>query len=452
MPPPRTQTAPDVWRAVWCLFGMAFFCAVLAGMYRNAYFFEDPFGVTLPDVSVSADHLVAGFQASAVLSVVWALLLAAVGTPPSARSMLAGWHRRVAAEAARPRALLVAGALSAGYAALRLWANIETGHATLEAFTEGTAKTPFQYRALVPWLARGVHGVMPGLGLPAVYGVLEAVAALAVYLAFRSFLRAFVVDATTRRLAALAVFVPLALNYATPYRYNAVFFPYDTASVAFFTGGLALMLRREWWVYYPLFVVATLNRETTCFLTVAYVCVALGRERLPVIAGHVAAQAVLWVGIKTGLGALYADNVVLSLGSTGLFSNQLARSGRILTAVPGLTYLALMTMGGAAVVASLLRRRIGDGRLLRLFGVVPPFFLGMIIVGELLEVRIYGELIPLVTAALLLAFAAVARETGAALPAPASGDTASTGDTAPGARSELPGLTVSSPSAADAAV
>ncbi|HLA63172.1 MAG TPA: hypothetical protein VK610_02005, partial [Rhodothermales bacterium] len=272
-----------------------------------------------------------------------------------------------------------------------------------------------------------------------VYGVLEAAAALAVYLAFRSFLRSFVSDAATRRLAALAVFVPLALNYATPYRYNAIFFPYDTASAAFFAGGLALMLRREWRWFYPLFVVATLNRETTCFLTVAYVCVALGRERPAVIARHVVAQALLWGGLKMGLGALYAANVTLDVGATGLFSNQLARSGRILTAVPGLVYLATITMGGAAVVAFLLRRRIGDARLLRLFGVVPPFLLGMVVVGELLEVRIYGELIPLVTATLLLALADVVREVSAAPSAP------STGDTAPSDRSDLPGLTVPSP-------
>ena len=78
-------------------------------------------------------------------------------------------------------------------------------------------------------------------------------------------------------------------------------------------------------------------------------------------------------------------------------------------AVPGLAYLLLVTMGGAGAVVLLLRRRVRDARLRRLFGVVPLFLAGMVVVGELLEVRIYGELIPLVAVALLLIGRSVVR-------------------------------------------
>jgi hypothetical protein len=209
---------------------------------------------------------------------------------------------------------------------------------------------------------------------------------------------------------ALVVFVPLALTYATAYRYNNIFFAYDTASVAFFTLGLALVLRREWRWYYPLFVVATLNRETTCFLTVAYALVALGRERPRVILGHVVAQAALWLALKAGLHALYLANPPMDLGTGGLFANQIARTGRILTTVPGLIYLFFIPMGGAGAIALLFLRRVQDARVRRLLGVVPLFFLGMMVVGELLEVRIYGELIPIVAVTLLLQFRSIMAE------------------------------------------
>lgn len=403
----------DMQRTVWALFGLAGLAVVLAGMYQNAYLFQDPFGKGLPELNVGASTLTLGLQVSAGVAVCWALVLSVLASPRGARVALEGWRRWVGAERVCSHTTALAVGVSVGYATARWATNEETVHATLEMLTTGTARTPFQYRALLPWLVRGIAEVVPGLSLPAIYGGIEAMAAFGVYVAFRSLLRSFVADAVTRRVAALIVFVPLVLNLATPYRYNAIFFPYDTASVAFFTAGLALLLRREWWAYYLLFVVATLNRETTCFLAVAYLFLAFGAERPARIGLHVVTQAAIWLGIKAGLHELYVLNETLGGGTGGVFSNQLARSGRILTAVPGLVYLGLMTMGGGGVVVGMLWRRLRDVRLRRLAGIVPLFFAGMVAVGELLEVRIYSELIPLVAVALLLIVRSVVTEAAA---------------------------------------
>lgn len=395
------ETIADVRRAIWYLLGLAGLCVVLAAIYRNPYVFDDPLG-RLPDISVPAGVLMRCFQISAVVSVTWVFVLGMLASPQRALRARALWCGWALTERVRPRAVVLAVGLAVTYAAIRWWANKETLFGTLEMFTDGTARTPFQYRALVPWLVRAVTEILPSLPLVGMYGIVEAVAAFGLYAAFVLLLQSFVADRPTRRLAALAVFIPLALNLATPYRYNAIYFPYDTPSVAFFTLGLALILRRDWRLFYPLFVVATLNRETTCFLTVAYLLVAIGRERPSQIAAHVVVQAALWMGIKVGLSMLYVENLPLDSGVGGLFANQLIRSGRILMAVPGLVYMLLVTMGGAGAVVLLLWRRVRDERLRRLFGIVPLFFAGMVVVGELLEVRIYSELIPLVTLALLL--------------------------------------------------
>ena len=406
----------DVRRAVFALFGLAVLCVVMAGLYTNLYLFTGPLGESLPEVSPTSADLTLAFQISAALAVGWALVLVVLATPTVAAPLRDSLSRLAASR----RIWLVAVGAAGAYTAARFAFTIETIHATLEMYTDGTALLPFQYRALVPWLVRALVEVAPPLGaldIRALYAPFEALAAVAVWAAFAYLLRVLGLAPGASRVAALGVFVPLAFNLAAPWRYNPVYFPYDTPSVAFFTLGLALLLDGRMRPYYALFVVATLNRETTCFLTMAYLALAVGRERPARILGHVGAQLVLWVALKAALGWLYADNVPLDAEDGALFVTMIGRSARILMSVPGLVYVGFVTMGGAAAAALLLARRAGDARLARIAWIVPPFLFGMSIVGEMAEVRIYSELVPLVAATLVLALRSVVREAADAAPA-----------------------------------
>ena len=401
---------------VFQLFGLALVCVVLAGLYTNHYLFVGPLGEGLPDISPTDFELVLAFQITAGLCVVWALALATIATPAVAARLLDAWERLAASDASARGAGVAAVGLAAIYTAARFAFNIETIHAPLQSLTEGTALLPFQYRALVPWLVRGLTEAVPALGradLRVLYAPFEWAAAVGVYAAFAYLLRTLGWSARASRLAALGVFAPLAFNLAAPWRYNHVFFPYDTPSVAFFTLGLALLLDGRMRAYYALFVLATLNRETTCFLTMAYAALALGRERPARIALHVAAQTALWGGVKAGLAWLYAANLPLDLRTGGLFSEMIGRSARILVSVPGNVYILFVTMGGLAGVALLLWGRVRDVRVRRMAWIALPFLAGMAVVGELMEVRIYSEGIPLVAAALALAVRSVVVEAAA---------------------------------------
>ena len=399
-------------RASTVALGLAVVSVVLAGLYGNYYVLAAR-GFHLPDVSPPAGQLALGFQVVTGLLVGWALVLNAATWPGVAARVLAAWVRWTGGHHTGLVAAGLAVMLAAAYGVFRLAANEESPYGTLAMLAEGKAYRPYQYRVLVPWMAAVLHDA--GLPLRASFGLLEAVAALAAYGAFRFFLRPYIGRARTRAAAALFLFVPLTLNLATGYRYNAILFPWDTASVAFFTLGLALLERRAWGLYYPLFVVATFNRETTCFLVVCYVLAALGEERPRRIALHAAAQTALWVAIKGALYVRYAGNEILGRGDTGLFVNQLERSFGILFSVPGPVYLVL-AMGGLWLVVLLLRRWIGDPRVGRLARFVPVFLVGMVGVGELMEVRIYSELLPLTTLAVFL----IARNVVQALAEPAT--------------------------------
>lgn len=403
-----TNLPADVLRSVLVLFGSAILCVVLAGLYSNPYLFDGALGQGLPDISPTAPRVAWAFQCTAVLLALWGGGIAALALPSVAVAV-----QRVALAPGRWEPWWAALGLALSYVAARFAFNVETMHATLQEFTDGEALLPFQYRALVSWGVRGLAEGIPALrtvDLRLLYAPFEFGAAVGAYAALAYLLRVLGRSSGTSRRAALGMFALLALNLAAPWRHNSIYFPYDTPSVAFFTLGLAFLVGGRMSAFYVLFVLATLNRETTCFLTMAYVALAAGNERTERIAGHVVTQTALWVAVKVGLSALYAGNLPLDQNTGALFSGMIVRSTWILTSVPGIVYIALVTMGGLAGVAFLLRHRVTDTRVRRLVWIIPPFLAGMAIVGEMMEVRIYSELIPLVAVALVFAARSIVLE------------------------------------------
>lgn len=410
------------------LCGLAGGSLILAGLYAVPSHFAGKLGRGLPDISPTAGEMALGFQVLAILALAWAGLLLALATPRVAAAL----RQRLSAVAARNGVVWgTAASLSVGYAVARMAFTHEITPAAMADLAAGEATLPFQYRALVPFIV-GAAASAPGLSavpLAGLFGAVEAVAAFAAWWAFRRFLTPHV-DGHAGALA-LALFVPLALGLASPWRYNAIYFPWDTVSVAVFTLGLALMQEKRWLAFYALFVVGTLNRETTCFLTVAMVLGGLGRQRLGPLAAHGAAQLALWLGVKAALGAAYASNAAAGgAEAAGLFVPTYVRSVWVLTSVPGWVYLGL-AMGGAWVVVLMLRQRLAGAAFTPLFRMVPVFLVGMVLVGELMEVRIYSELMPLVTASLVVALVSVAREASVHARAPVAAD-------APGVSRPLP--------------
>ena len=412
----RTPPAlvPAARRAAAGLTGWSVAALALAAVYANPYAFGDAVGVGVPDIGIPAAVLMPGFLALSATLLVWAVAIGLLGTADGARAARATWRRLVAAQARTGWARAAAALLAAGTA----WAHVSLptpAVATLEALAAGEAVVPYQYRALVPWTA-GALDALTGRAVPLalLYGALDAAAGVGVWLAVRRFLRPHVgapgaEGDAARSVAALLAFVPLALGTAAPWRYNALFFPADTLAVAAFALGLALLQERRWRAYYVLFIVATLNRETTCFLTIAWVLAGWGRVPLARAAGHVGAQLALWLGLKAGLATLYAGNPVLPNAGDGLFVLTAERTLLLALAVPAWAYLGL-ALGGAGLAAFLLRRRVQGTGLGRWLRVVPAFGLGMALVGEVLEVRIYAELTPLAVAVVCAAGAGIARD------------------------------------------
>jgi hypothetical protein len=307
------------------------------------------------------------------------------------------------------------------FAHLRWTITAQYAKAALMDLLTGTAHRPFQYRALVLWAVDWLQKVGPlqitsfALNPMKSFYLIEVCSAFLMIVAFRSYLKLFIKNNTSSALFAFSLLYVLQFNFLFPLHFNMTFpyilptysfygtyfdkynlyYPSDIPSIMLFIVGLILLYRRNWLLYYPLFVIATFNRETTCFLTLVYLFTALGKERKSAIALHCMSQFLIWAAIKYTLAQIYA-------GSPGdLYQNGIFANLEILTS-PSNYFKILSTMGYIWLPTLLGFRLIKDRFVRRSFLVVIPFAISIFLIGQFLELRDYGDLIPIFLCSFIL--------------------------------------------------
>ena len=295
-----------------------------------------------------------------------------------------------------PLALVAAGLLELGF----LLSTRDYPPATLEALTALGAERPFQYRVLFPALVRLFQDLSGSLlPLPLVYGVVNYLACLALLLALGRLLTRYL-PPRRAALAALAVSWPIYWNH---FHLSEWFYPSDVPAMFFFTAGLLLILQRRWGLYYLLFLAATLNRETSCFLSLAMVLLLLGRLPLPRLILHGTAQLLIWMVIKVALSLIFQDNPGSAVAHLTLIKNLDLLAG-LWTHNPLKSpfYQFVFAHGFIWLPIPFLWSRL-DSELKRLLILIPLFYAAMAVVGNLNEPRIFLELEPVLTAAAMVA-------------------------------------------------
>lgn len=299
----------------------------------------------------------------------------------------------------------VAGAAMAGWrkAYAFVWPEVSP-----EKLLRFSAPTPFQYRVLVPGLARLVWGAP---GEPSTFVTqrealarflrLDALATVAFLVVAQRWFASLLDDAShllprdDRRLAAMLLagaslwLVPFSylLVGAGPDVHRYPYFPWDIPALALFTLALHLLRAERWALYYPVFVVATLNRETTCFLPVMYLLARADSRPPRALALHAGIQGALWVAIKLSLRAAFSRGA-------GLHESHLDDNVLYLSRPEGWAHVA-SALGFLWAPAALLGRRVRDPFVRRALWVMPLWLAGMLSVGNVYELRVYGELTPL---------------------------------------------------------
>jgi hypothetical protein len=173
-------------------------------------------------------------------------------------------------------------------------------------------------------------------------------------------------------------------------------FIYDLPSLAFFSVAMCLIYRRRHWVWFVLlFVVATMNRETTLLLLPLYVIDAAivdGRPRWQRLfqwrtIAVVVPLGIYWVAWQVAIRWWF-------IGNRSEFYARLDWNVKSLL-VPQAWPQLLSACGYLLLFVLLMYRRIPDGRLRAWIAIVSLWVAFMFSYGILVETRVFGELIPL---------------------------------------------------------
>ncbi len=96
-----------------------------------------------------------------------------------------------------------------------------------------------------------------------------------------------------------------------------MYYPYDIPSIAFFAAGIILFMQKKWFWFYTVFILACLNRESACFISLGGFMLVLktseskftdlfeSNKRMLI---QVAAQAGIWLTLRLTLSYFFRNN------------------------------------------------------------------------------------------------------------------------------------------------
>jgi hypothetical protein len=291
----------------------------------------------------------------------------------------------------------------------------------LSLYTQGLERTPYQYRVLPMYILRALmHSglvlrlashqrllnddphllILMGLALVSLVGAM---------LVTRLTISRLTGDSGFALWAVFMIALMCDLQLASP---GCFILPYDVPSLFFFAAGIYLTISHRFIGYYLLFPLAVLNRETACFISVFFVVwewVRLSMQGVEIkarilrLSPHALAQAAIWLAIKVSLAKAYAQNPTeVGSPSGGLFVTKLHYNLHELLKPEQWPFL-LSICGFALPFLYLQRRWIRcDGIRYACAIILPIYFAGMMLVGVIVELRIFTEWIALVTPAIAL--------------------------------------------------
>jgi hypothetical protein len=131
------------------------------------------------------------------------------------------------------------------------------------------------------------------------------------------------------------------------------------------------------------------------------------RANLGTIAAHCLAQGVIWLVIKVSLSRLYAGNPGAGASLNNTMSNL-----KVLVTEPNMTLVLLSSLGYLWIPVLLYYPLVRSRFVRRACLASPLLFAVMFVSGNLPEVRIYGEMIPVILPAFLSIVVTMVSENG----------------------------------------
>ena len=126
-------------------------------------------------------------------------------------------------------------------------------------------------------------------------------------------------DCRLSKWSVFIIFIPLSWNYIAINGLidgAGLFYCYDIPSLAFYVIGLIFFIKRSWFWFYLIFILANLNRESACFISLSgflLQCKLCNDPKLILkenknLLFHIVTQAVMWIMLRFYLSWHYQDN------------------------------------------------------------------------------------------------------------------------------------------------
>ncbi len=307
-----------------------------------------------------------------------------------------------------------------------LYCTARRPYINLTQYAHGTERMPFQGRDLMRWplLAASHSATLQHLTAHRAvlqspeFLVMELTAAIALFFAGIAAIRIYrlaVPDAPLPELPFALLVILCLFDFVLSVPFS---FPYDLPATAFIGWGSYFALQRRFWPLLPIFLLGTWNRETTLFLigifAVALATTNEGHLRLrsvrPRHYGQIAALVIGWLVILLAQKYAYRHNPTEAgpriAGNLHFLANPLLWPNILSASAFLLPWIFLK------------RHRIPFAPLRNSLLLLPFWVLLLLSVGQILELRIYGDISVPMAAAAALIFVQTARDAPAEAPGP----------------------------------
>lgn len=174
----------------------------------------------------------------------------------------------------------------------------------------------FQKRLLVPVVA-DMLSVHTSVSFDHSLKFLVFLSTIGLIYGFKELLNLFLSDEPFQYIS-IFVLIPVFWNYIV---LNSIFHAYDIPAICFFCWGIVLFIKNKVLIFYVLFIVSTLNRESSCFITISilllkcnysintkgnYLFVTFRKNKI--LFRHVFYQLLIWIGLVLSIKYFVKNN------------------------------------------------------------------------------------------------------------------------------------------------
>jgi hypothetical protein len=284
----------------------------------------------------------------------------------------------------------------------------------LNKYIQGSARLPYQYRVLMAWVLReglrvpyisSISGRLPPPIRDPRFLIIFATSWVSLFgsvMLTRGSLSCLTGDSNYSRWASLLVVYMAYFHFPLVFGLNFLL-PYDLPSLFFFCGCLYCIISRRMLFFYPFFILGAFNRETICMATLFLLIWRWreSKERMLTVAlfAHILAQAVTWIAIKMYLRHSFAHNVPDIANATPYYK----LAGNLKTILEPQQWPILLSVFGFTLPLVLLcRKSMKNAAMEREIYFLLAWFAVMMLVGVIIEIRVFSEMISYMALAVAL--------------------------------------------------